>query len=114
LLLQGFIEGIPDLIASIDKDVCYLAVKTAYQQTCKQVFSTDVLAGTSMIEALAHLPEDQQTAKDLWARALEGEHFVITMDFGDPDRERRISEMHFYHIYDAEGKIFLAGKSLTM
>ncbi len=110
LLLQGSIDGTPDLIAAMGKDFRYLAVNIPYQQAFKQVFGKEVQAGTNLVDALAHLPEDQQNAKDLWERALQGERFVITADFGDPHRERRIFEMHFYPIYDAEGKIIAAGE----
>lgn len=107
-LLEGITEGTQDLIAAQDADFRYIAFNKAYQQEFKRVFGADIEIGTSMSEALAHLPEEREKAMALWGRALRGEAFMATEELGDPRRERKVFEIRFNPIHDSGGKLVAA------
>jgi PAS domain S-box-containing protein len=109
-LLEGITEGTQELIAALDPDFRFSVVNAAYRQVFERVFGTEARVGGSMIDALAHLPEDRKNAIDVWRRALAGENVSVTMEFGDPGRERRVFDLRFSPIRDAAGRIIGAGE----
>ena len=104
-LLSGILEGTADLVAALDHDFRYLAFNRSYREDFRQVFGREIDVGTSMVEALAHLPDEQQSAMELWARALRGESFSITCWFGDPYRQRKVYDLRFSPIRDTQGQV---------
>ncbi|MFO0890229.1 MAG: PAS domain S-box protein [Isosphaeraceae bacterium] len=109
-LLEGITEGTEELIAALDPQFRYTVVNAAYRRDFRRVFGTEARVGGSMIEALAHLPEDQKNAVALWARALAGENVSETMEFGDPGRERRVFDLRFSPIRAAGGQVIGAAE----
>jgi PAS domain S-box-containing protein len=105
-LLSGIIEGTDDVIAAIDTDCRLLAFNEAFRRVFHTLFGVDVKPGISVVEAIAHLPEDQQTSASFWRRALAGERFTIVERFGDPQRgTRKWFELSFSPILDTEGRL---------
>jgi len=109
-LLEGITEATDGLVAALDTDFRFVALNTRYKEAFEQIFGSRIGLGTSIIKALAHLPDDQKRAVDLWRRALEGEVVIETQQFGDPRRARRFFDLRFGPIRDASGKIIAAGK----
>jgi|GEM_PF-161478 len=112
-LLDSVAESSQDLIAAIDHDFRFTTANSAYRREFERVFGPRIGVGDSMLRALAHLPEDQAHAKELWGRALAGESVAVTADFGDPQRARRTFDLRFYPIRDAHGQIIGAGEIAT-
>jgi len=104
-LLTGIIEGTPDLVAALDRNFHFVALNRRYREDFTHIFGRDIEPGVSIVEALAHLPEEQQNAMELWGRALRGETFTITRAFGDPNRQRKIFDLRFSPICDSEGRV---------
>jgi PAS domain S-box-containing protein len=102
-LLEGVTEGTEDLIAAQDTGFRYILFNSAYRVEFKRIYGVDIEVGSSMIEALAHLPGEQEKAMKLWRRALKGEAFSATKEFGDPGRARSIYEMRYSPLLDGEG-----------
>jgi PAS domain S-box-containing protein len=102
-LLAGIAQGTQDLIAAQDADYHYLFFNDAYGQEFKRLWGQDIQVGTSMIEAMAQWPEELRRAKDLWSRALSGESFSVTMEFGPSERITQAYELHFSPIHDTQG-----------
>jgi PAS domain S-box-containing protein len=102
-LLEGITEDTRDLIAAQDTDFRYVAFNRAYRDEFRRVFGPQIEVGTSMLEALAHLPAEQCKAKALWGRAMKGEAFEVTEEFGDPGRDRRFYEMRYSPLRDRDG-----------
>jgi len=109
-LLEGITEGTEELIAAIDRDFNFTVVNRAYEREFHRVFGTAACVGKSLLDSLAHLPDDQAHAKALWLRALAGESFSITADFGDQLRQRRTFDLRFYPIVDETGRVVGAGE----
>jgi PAS domain S-box-containing protein len=103
-LLAGIALGTQDLIAAQDKDYRYLFFNDAYGQEFKRLWGQDIEVGTSMIEAMAQWPEDLRRAKDLWGRALSGESFSVTTEFGSSQRTTQAYDLRFSPIHDAQGR----------
>jgi len=109
-LIKGIVEATDGQVAALDTDFRFIAFNTAYQEAFQQVFGLCIELGTSIVEALEHLPEEQKRAVDLWRRALEGGTVSATQEFGDPQRARRFFDLRFGPIRDASGRIIGAGE----
>jgi PAS domain S-box-containing protein len=104
-LLEGITEGTEDLIAAQDPGFHFILFNRAFREEFKRIFGTDIEVGSSMIEALAHLPEDRKKAMKLWGRALKGESFTAIQEMGDPGLERNVYEMRYSPLRGAEGNL---------
>ncbi|MFZ5995872.1 MAG: diguanylate cyclase [Nitrospirota bacterium] len=98
--LSGIIEGTNDLIAALDLEFRFIVFNSAYRRAFKNIFGKDIETGMSIVDALAHLPEEQSRIVELWDRALKGEQFTIAGEFGP---QRRTYEAIFNTIKDKSG-----------
>jgi PAS domain S-box-containing protein len=115
-LLDRVTDSSADLIAALAPDFTFRIVNTAYQRAFARVFGTDVRAGTSVADALAHLPQERNALLGMWRQALEGSQVIACAEFGDPERERRMYEMHFDPVRDDAGVVIgaaLVGRDVT-
>lgn len=103
-LLSNLIEGTTDLIAALDLDFRYITFNNAYKAEFFQIFGREIAIGTSMIEALAHLPTEQAKAVESWQRALAGEEFTVVQEFSDIHRKQRYYEITYSSIRSANGQ----------
>jgi PAS domain S-box-containing protein len=103
-LLEGIAQGTADLIAAEDFDFRFLFMNEAYKREFKKLWGQDIEVGTSMIAALASWPEDQRKKKEIWSRALNGETFNITMEFGPTEGQKHIYDLRFAPVLDAQGR----------
>ncbi|MGK2945310.1 MAG: PAS domain S-box protein [Desulfuromonadales bacterium] len=103
-LLEGITNGTEDIIAAQDPDFRFIFFNEAYRLECKKLWGREPEIGMSTIAVMAPWPEEQRKARDLWSRALNGETFSITMDFGQPGQERQTYDFLFNPIYDSRGQ----------
>ncbi len=103
-LLKGIIEGTIDQIAALDLEFRYIAFNSAYKADFLKIFGREIEIGTSLIDALSHLPQEQAKAVEMWSRALAGEEFTVIQEFGDSDRERNYYEITYSSIRDPNGQ----------
>jgi PAS domain S-box-containing protein len=103
--LAGIIGGSTDLIAALDRDFRFIAFNPAYQEAFAKIFKIRIKEGMSLIEALAHRPEEQSWLVKTWGRALNGEEFIIDREFGSGDLERRHVEMIYSSIRNQDGQL---------
>ena len=104
-LLQAVADGSGDAIASLDCDFRFTFMNESYRRNFRSAFGVEAVIGARLHEALAHLPDDQRTAVELWGRALGGERIVVETEFGDAIRDRRWWSFRFYPIYDTERRV---------
>jgi PAS domain S-box-containing protein len=88
-LLQAVADGSGDAIASLDCDFRFTFMNESYRRNFRSAFGVDAVIGDRLHEALAHLPDDQRNAVELWGRALSGERITLETEFGDGTRDRR-------------------------
>jgi PAS domain S-box-containing protein len=103
--LAGIIEGTTDLIAAIDLDFRFIAFNRAYRDAFVEIFGSDIELGMSLMEALAHLPEEQTRLTGIWGRALNGEEFTIEREFVTGKMVRKHMEMIFSSIRNQQGEL---------
>lgn len=103
-LLKGITEGTEEMIAAEDHKFRYLFFNDAYRREFKKLWGIDIEVGMSMVEALAPWPDEQQKARAMWARALNGETFQQTMNFGPSTAQTQIYNLRFNPILDASGQ----------
>jgi len=103
--LSSIIESAGDVIAMLDTGYRYTLFNTAFREEFQRIFGVKLVPGDSMLQALAGLPDDLAQARTFWDRALAGEDFTVTQQFGDTALERHWYELHFSPIRDAGGGI---------
>lgn len=104
-LLNGILTGTQDLVAALDHDLRYTAFNEAYAREVKTIFGREVHIGDTVPQILSDLPEQRERAIGLWKRALQGENFRLTAEFGDPSRERRHYELQYNSVRNSRGEI---------
>jgi PAS domain S-box-containing protein len=107
-LLADIVEGTNAFVQVVDMGMRWLAINSAAAREFERIFGVWPRVGDHMLELLAHLPEQREAVRRIWARALEEEEeeFVQIAEFGDPQRDRRSYEMRFNSLRDmAGGKI---------
>jgi len=103
-------KGTGIIIATIDTNFRYTYFNKAYQEEVKRHSGKEIKIGTSMIETVAHLPEQQEIVIEEWSKVLEGKSTRKTLAFGNPDIYQKTYDILHTPIHDAEGKIIGAGE----
>jgi PAS domain S-box-containing protein len=103
--LAGIIEGTTDLIAALDLDFKFITFNKAYRDAFAEIFGTEIEPGMSLMEALAHLPEELATLTKIWGRALHGEEFTVEREFGTGEMARKHMEMTYSSIRNQQGEL---------
>jgi PAS domain S-box-containing protein len=109
-LLEAVTAGTHEHVATVDNDLRFTYVNEAYRRDFLEIFGSEPRLGESMVTALAHLPDEQRAAVNVWKRALHGETVIETLAFGDPGRKRKFWDLRFAPILDGEGRIVGAGE----
>jgi PAS domain S-box-containing protein len=103
-LLADVIDGTDIFVQVADRDYNWLAINKAAADEFARIFGVErPKAGDNMLEALREQPEHQAAVRAVWSRALAGEEFIETDEFGDPSLDRRYYEMRFRTLRDANG-----------
>jgi len=103
-LLAEIVEGADAFVQVLDNDFRWLAINSAAAREFERVFGATPQVGDRMPDLLADLPEHGSALLALWSRAMGGEDFMETAEFGDPRRARQFYEMRFNALRDAEGR----------
>ncbi|MBN2973035.1 PAS domain S-box protein [Roseomonas aeriglobus] len=103
-LLADVIENTTAIIFVADLDFRWLAINRAAATAFESVYGVRPTIGRSMLEALDHLPEERAQVERVWGRALAGEEFTLTEEFGDPRFGRRCFEITFSTLRDPDGR----------
>jgi PAS domain S-box-containing protein len=103
-LLVDIVEGTNAFIQVVDLEYRWLAINRAAADEFERIFGVRPAVGASMLDVLASQPEHQAAVKAAWSRALAGEEFVATEEFGDPARDRRFYEMRYNTLRGPDGK----------
>ncbi|MEI6841983.1 MAG: PAS domain S-box protein, partial [Methanomicrobiales archaeon] len=100
LLLRSVIESPQSIIIfSLDQDYRYLAFNAIHQETMKAIWGVDIRPGTNMLDVIGY-ESDRKKAQQNFDRALAGEHFMLTEEYGDEVLGRKTWENTYSPIYD--------------
>ncbi len=103
-LLADIVEGTDIFVQVADRDFHWLAINKASAREFERIFGVLPKVGDNMLDLLADKPDHQKALRAVWQRALDGEEFVETAEFGDPGRDRRHYEMRFSTLRDGSGR----------
>jgi len=104
-LLKGIINGSKEYIAALDLDYNIIACNAAFEKEILQLFGKRVTTGMNFKDALAHLPEEQKKAVEIWDRALNGEEFTVIEKFGSDEKTRSEFEITYSAIYNEKNEL---------
>lgn len=104
---MGYIlNNMVELIASMDKNYDFTYFNPSYKTEFKKIFGVDIKIGDNILKKLKHLPKEQENAKQIWSRALDGEIFTIIHKFGDEKNlERNTYEISYSSIKGDDGNV---------
>ncbi len=103
--LRGVVDATTDLLAALDPEYRLIAFNAAYAREIERIYGAKIAVGESMAEVLAVVPEDLRAALQSFARAIGGEQFVETREYGDVDRQRSYYESAYSPIRNAAGEV---------
>ena len=103
-LLAELVERTDAFVQVVDRDFRLLAINKASSDEFERIYGIRPTVGASLLELLRDKPEHSDQVRATWARALAGEEFTETAEFGDASRDRRFYEMKFNALKDADGR----------
>ncbi len=102
---RSILESPTDIIIfALDKNYCYTAFTKFHRETIKKIWGADIQIGMNMLDVMSD-PEDRQKAKTNFDRALQGEYFVLTEDYGDRKLYRTLYENYYSSIKNSDESI---------
>ncbi len=105
-LIKGIIGNSREYIGAIDNNYKFLAFNESFAKEFRTIFGKHIAVGDNIQDALVHLPEEQEKILTLWRRALNGEDFTVTEEFGTDLQLKRQYEMTYSALYDENNKLF--------
>ncbi len=112
-LIETITERTRVIIATMDMDYRYTYFTQSYKEEIARLIGKEIQIGTSMVEIFADFPEQQEVAVREWSQTLQGSQQDKILEFGDPDRYRRLYSVRRAPIRDDSGKIIGAGEVAT-
>jgi signal transduction histidine kinase len=104
-VLADIVEGTDAFVQVLDPEFRWLAINRAAADEFEQIYGVRPRVGQTLAQALHDRPEHLAAVERVWRRALRGEAFTETADFGDPGLARRFYEMKYNPLHDADGRL---------
>ncbi len=99
------VESTDARVLVLDTEYRILAVNRATVEDLEGVYGVHPKTGDNLLSLLDHLPEHREQVQRYWSRALGGEEFTATDEFGDARFSRKPYEMKFNSLRDRDGKL---------
>ncbi|HWQ66816.1 MAG TPA: PAS domain-containing protein [Methanospirillum sp.] len=109
-LLEAVTKGTGVRIAAQDLNFRYTYFNQTYQEEMKQLTGKDLIIGSSAIDLLADMTQEQNWAMDDWDRVLKGENISKRVEFGKPGESRRVHQILHTPIRNPRGIIIGSGE----
>lgn len=104
-LLSAILESSPDVIVfALDKKYCYLAFNRKHKDVIRTIWGKEIKIGMCMLDIFGD-HEDRHKAKNGFDRALAGESFILTDEYGDEKLSRLYWQVYWSPIYSEVGDI---------
>ncbi len=105
-LFQGAILDSPSdiIIFALDKNYCYTEFTKSHKKTMFSIWDVEIKIGMNLLDVIT-VPGDRLNAKNNLDRALRGEHFLLTEEYGDPRIKRLFYENHYSPVKNSDDKI---------
>jgi len=103
-VLADIVEGTDILVIVADRHYRLLGINKAGQQAFEKVYGVRPEIGDDLPSLLSDKPRHLAQIKVYWDRALAGEQFTETDEFGDENLARRAFEIRFSPLFGADGR----------
>jgi len=103
-IYSDVVEGASASILVVDLDHQIIAINPANIASFERAYGKRPKVGDNLLGLLADLPEHQAQVRGAYARAMAGEEFVVTAEFGASGHERGVYEARFSVLRDREGR----------
>lgn len=113
-LLNGILEGTPDLVLALDKNFQVIAFNSSFKRVFKKLYNTTVELGKNFKDLLFNEKLKYEKFISFWERALQGKIFSVTesIDFNN-QKDPVFYDIRFSPIRDAEGKLIGASHFIS-
>ncbi|MCX6916383.1 MAG: PAS domain S-box protein, partial [Verrucomicrobia bacterium] len=104
-LLHSIMESPQDtVIFALDTSYRYTAFTQAHRRTMRAIWGVEIEAGINMLDAIPNSDAREQARRN-FDRALQGHHFIVVEDYGDPALRRTTYENRYGPIHDPAGVV---------
>jgi len=103
-VLADIVEGTDIIVNRRDRRYRLLGINKAGQQAFEKVYGVRPEIGDNLPSLLADKPAHLAQIKAYWDRALAGEQFTETDEFGDETLARRAFEVRFSPLFGPDGR----------
>lgn len=100
----SLLENTSDMVAVVDSRLRFAAANGPFQREFQLVFGKSVQPDERLDDLLADWTGDRNRAAALCRRALAGESFRVTEEFGDAELLRKSYELAFNPVLDPSGQ----------
>ncbi len=104
-LLSTIMDSPIDIIVfALDLNYCYTAFSEFHKKTIKHIWGVEIEIGMNMLDVISD-KVDNDKAKKNFDRALQGDYFLLTEEYGDEKLHRTFYENYYNCIKNSEGNI---------
>lgn len=105
LLLNSIFESPNNIIIfSLDKNYCYTSFTKFHRETIKAIWGVEIRQGMNLLEIISN-PTDREKAKKNFDRALKGENFIQTEEYGEVNLHRNFYDDYYFPIKNPDSEI---------
>ena len=104
-LLADIVDTTDAFVQISDLNFNFLGINKASADEFERIYGVCPRVGDNMLELLADKPQHRTAVEAIWSRALAGEEFTETAEFGDSDLDRRFYEMKYNSLRDQQGRL---------
>ena len=109
-LFESVTAGAETIICAVDRQLRYTYFNQIYHEEIRRLTGQDPKLGHSVEEVFAGMPEQRAIVVREWTRTLRGESSDFRVEFGEPDRYRRVYSVRHTPVRDAGGHVVGAGE----
>ena len=104
-MLSAILESSPEInIFALDSNYHYLAFNAKHKDTMRTIWRKEIEIGMNMLDAIGR-HDDREKAKTRFDRALVGESFTLTEEYGNENLARLYWQDFWSTIFSTEGDV---------
>lgn len=103
-VLADVVENSTAAVMALSPEGNVLAINAAAVTAFEKTFGKRPVIGDNFFRLIDEFPDHRTQLHTLWSRALNGESFIVTQEFGDERLTQQSYEVRFDSLYDREGR----------
>ncbi|HZK70875.1 MAG TPA: diguanylate cyclase, partial [Clostridia bacterium] len=104
-LFSTILESSPQVIIfALDSSYCYLAFNNKHKDAIQKIWGKEIKIGMNMLDVIER-HEERNKSKANFDRALAGESFTLTEEYGDEMLSRLFWQNYYAPVFSNDGKV---------